>query len=167
MAQTLRRLGGRQPLCGIGVTSLIDLTCSPAAASAWMADSRPLPGPCTRTCTRFTPAVNASRAACSAATVAANGVLFFEPLKPAFPDDPHATALPCMSVMVTVVLLNVAAMCATPSGSTTRFAFFPVAITWSPSSCRRSRGVVPSWCAHSYAYADRERAGRDDGECPG
>ena len=35
-----------------------------------MADSRPLPGPCTRTCTRFTPAVNASRAHCSAATVA-------------------------------------------------------------------------------------------------
>ena len=34
MVQTLRRLGGRQPLCGIGVTSLIDLTCSPAVASA-------------------------------------------------------------------------------------------------------------------------------------
>ena len=35
-----------------------------------MADSRPLPGPCTRTCTRFTPAVSASRAHCSLATVA-------------------------------------------------------------------------------------------------
>ena len=45
MAQTLRRFGGRQPLCGIGVTSLIDFTCSPAAASAWIADSRPEPGP--------------------------------------------------------------------------------------------------------------------------
>src|SRR3954463_2020803 len=141
MAQTLRRLGGRQPLCGIGVTSLIDFTCSPAEASAWMADSRPLPGPCTRTWTRFTPAVSASRAHCSAATVAANGVLFLDPLKPAFPDEPHETALPCVSVIVIVVLLNVALMCATPSASTTRLVFFPVAITWSPSSCRQSRGV--------------------------
>ena len=31
--------------------------------------------------------------------------------------------------MVIVVLLKVALMCATPSASTTRFAFFPVAIT--------------------------------------
>ena len=38
-----------------------------------MADSRPLPGPCTRTCTRFTPRLSASRAAPSAATVAAEG----------------------------------------------------------------------------------------------
>src|SRR5213080_2625823 len=93
-----------------------------------MADSRPLPGPCTRTWTRLTPSPIASRAHCSAATVAANGVLFFEPLKPAFPDEPHATALPWLSVMVTVVLLKVALMCAIPSASTTRFAFFPVAM---------------------------------------
>src|SRR5215212_11442870 len=105
MAQTLRRLGGRQPLCGIGVTSLMDLTCRPAAASAWMADSRPEPGPCTRTCTRRTPAVIASRAACSAATVAANGVDFLEPLKPALPDEPHDTVFPRASVIVIVVLL--------------------------------------------------------------
>src|SRR5439155_2034811 len=130
MAQTLRRFGGRQPLCGIGVTSLIDLTCSPAAASAWMADSRPLPGPWTRTCTRLTPAVSASRAHCSAATVAANGVLFLEPLNPALPLDPHAIVLPRGSVIVTVVLLNVALTCATPSASTTRFDFFPVAIRY-------------------------------------
>src|SRR3954471_19315995 len=93
-----------------------------------MADSRPDPGPCTRTCTRLTPAVRASRAHCSAATVAANGVLFLEPLKPALPDEPHHTALPCGSVIVMLVLLNVALICATPSASTTRFAFFPVAI---------------------------------------
>src|SRR5215211_6892322 len=142
MAQTLRRFGGRQPLCGIGVTSLIDLTCSPAAASAWMADSRPLPGPCTRTWTRFTPAVSASRAHCSAATVAANGVLFLEPLNPALPDEPHDTALPCVSVIVIVVLLNVALMCATPSASTTRFAFFPVAII--RVSCQRAKDVILS-----------------------
>src|SRR5918997_1514897 len=93
-----------------------------------MADSRPLPGPCTRTCTRRTPRPSASRAACSAATVAAKGVDFLEPLKPALPDDPHATVFPRMSVIVIVVLLNVASMCATPSASTTRFAFFPVAM---------------------------------------
>src|SRR5215211_7351484 len=121
MAQTLRRFGGRQPLCGIGVTSLIDLTWSPAAASAWIADSRPLPGPCTRTCTRRTPSVCASRAHCSAATVAANGVDFFEPLKPALPDEPHASVLPRRSVMVMSRLLNVAEMWAMPSDSTTFF----------------------------------------------
>src|SRR6059058_5916120 len=108
MVQTLRRFGGRQPLCGIGVTSLIDLTCNPAVASAWIADSRPEPGPWTRTCTRFTPAPSASRAHCSAATVAANGVLFLEPLKPALPLDPHAIVLPRGSVIVTVVLVKVA-----------------------------------------------------------
>src|SRR3982750_3707586 len=128
MTQTLRRFGGRQPLCGIGVTSLIDFTWSPAAASAWIADSRPEPGPCTRTCTRRTPSDIASRAACSAATVAANGVDFLEPLKPALPDEPHDTVFPCVSVMVIVVLLNVALIWATPSASITRLVFFAVAI---------------------------------------
>src|SRR5687768_16638278 len=132
----------------------MDFTWRPAEASAWIADSRPLPGPCTRTCTRLTPAVSASRAACSAATVAAKGVLFLEPLKPALPDEPHEIALPCRSVMVTVVLLNVALTCAIPSGSTTRFAFFPVAITWSPSSYQRLHGADPSWCARWCVCAD-------------
>src|SRR5881398_3364375 len=95
-----------------------------------MADSRPEPGPWTRTCTRFTPAPSASRAHCSAATVAANGVLFLEPLNPALPEDPQDTALPCVSVMVMVVLLNVALMWATPSASTTRLVFFPMAMVY-------------------------------------
>src|SRR5262245_13222923 len=93
-----------------------------------MADSRPDPGPWTRTCTRRTPSDIASRAACSAATVAANGVDFLDPLKPALPDEPHDTAFPCVSVMVIVVLLNVALIWATPSASMTRLVFFPVAI---------------------------------------
>src|ERR1035437_1449562 len=93
-----------------------------------MADSRPLPGPCTRTCTLFTPAVSASRAHCSAATVAANGVLFLEPLNPALPLEPHAIVLPRGSVMVTVVLLKVALTWAMPSASTTFLVFFPIAI---------------------------------------
>src|SRR2546421_7329503 len=53
--QTRRRFGGRQPLCGIGVTSRITTMCSPAAASARTADSRPEPGPFTRTSTLFIP----------------------------------------------------------------------------------------------------------------
>ncbi len=110
MNQTLRRFGGRQPLCGIGVTSRIDFTLRPADASAWIADSRPLPGPCTRTCTLRSPRLSASRAHCSAATVAANGVLFFEPLKPALPAVPHVIVLPRRSVIVISVLLNVAEM---------------------------------------------------------
>src|SRR5689334_5388430 len=84
-----------------------------------MADSRPLPGPWTRTCTRRSPRFIASRPQFSAATVAANGVLFLEPLKPAFPAEPHARALPFRSVMVINRLLNVAEMWAMPSDSTT------------------------------------------------
>ena len=44
---TRRRFGGRQPLCGIGVTSLIMVTSRPAACSARIAASRPEPGPLT------------------------------------------------------------------------------------------------------------------------
>src|ERR671916_1261835 len=80
---TRRLFGGLHPLCGIGVTSRIDLTWRPAEARAWIADSRPLPGPWTRTCTRRTPRFMASRPQFSAATVAAKGVLFLEPLNPA------------------------------------------------------------------------------------
>src|SRR5690606_5986325 len=63
----------------------------------------------------------ASFAACSAATVAAKGVDFLEPLKPAFPALPHTTAFPAMSVIVMIVLLKVAWMNAIPSASTLRF----------------------------------------------
>ena len=45
--QTRRRLGGRQPLCGMGVTSRIIVTSRPVACRARMALSRPEPGPLT------------------------------------------------------------------------------------------------------------------------
>ena len=45
--QTRRRFGGRQPLWGMGVTSLIRVTSRPVACSARIADSRPAPGPLT------------------------------------------------------------------------------------------------------------------------
>src|SRR6266704_6303962 len=120
MTQTRRFLGGRQPLCGIGVTSRIERICRPAVASAWIADSRPDPGPCTLTWTRRTPSVTASRPACSPATVAAKGVDFFDPLKPALPAEPQEIVFPLLSVIVIVVLLKVAETCATPSASIMR-----------------------------------------------
>ncbi len=71
-----------------------------------MADSRPEPGPCTRTFTRLTPIPTASRPICSAATVAAKGVDFFEPLKPAVPAEAQMIVFPALSVMVMIVLLK-------------------------------------------------------------
>src|SRR5438270_8661106 len=109
--QTLRRLGGRQPLCGTGVTSWICPTSRPAACSERIAVSRPEPGPFTNTSTFFTPCSCALRAAFSAASCAANGVDLRDPLKPTWPDDAHARTLPCRSVIVTIVLLNVLLMC--------------------------------------------------------
>jgi len=66
-----------------------------------------------------TPRFITSRPTFSAATVAAKGVLFLEPLNPALPAVPHAIVLPRMSVIVMSTLLKVAEMCAIPSDSTT------------------------------------------------
>src|SRR6266496_3308669 len=82
---TRRRLGGRQPLCGIGVTSRMAVISSPTACSDRMAASRPDPGPRTYTSTCLSPSSMALRAAFSAAVWAAKGVLFREPLTPALP----------------------------------------------------------------------------------
>src|SRR3954462_6498361 len=90
-----------------------------------MADSRPLPGPCTLTWTLRSPRFMASRPQFSAATVAAKGVDFFDPLKPALPAVPHVRVLPRMSVIVMSTLLNVAEMWAMPSLSTTFFDRLP------------------------------------------
>src|SRR3954451_7888557 len=56
------------------------------------------------------------RAAASAVTCAANGVDLREPLKPAPPADSQAMTLPSRSVSVTIVLLKLDLMCATPTG---------------------------------------------------
>src|SRR5271170_2953704 len=73
-SHTLRFFGGLQPLCGIGVTSLIALTSMPAVDKARTADSRPEPGPLTRTSTVRKPLSPALLAAVIAACCAANGV---------------------------------------------------------------------------------------------
>src|SRR5690242_11285530 len=104
--QTLRRLGGRQPLCGIGVTSLMPTTSMPAFWIERIAVSRPEPGPLTITSTLRTPCSIARRAAASAASCAANGVLLREPLNPTLPELAHDKVLPWRSVNVMIVLLN-------------------------------------------------------------
>src|SRR5688500_19586773 len=78
----------------------------PQALSARTADSRPGPGPLTRTSTIFTPCSCAALPAFSAATCAANGVLLREPRKPQPPDVAHDRVLPWRSVIVTIVLFN-------------------------------------------------------------
>src|SRR4029077_11105041 len=90
------------------------LTLRPAACSAVMADSRPEPGPLTRTSISFRPNFDARSATVSAARWAADGVLLRLPLKPTVPAEAKQSVSPLVSVMVTMVLLNVALMWATP-----------------------------------------------------
>ena len=95
----------------------------PTALSALTADSRPGPGPLTRTSRFFMPYSSAARPAFSAATWAANGVLFLEPRNPAPPAVAQHSAFPCRSLMVMIVLLKDAWMWAMPS-LTVFFTFF-------------------------------------------
>src|SRR5215831_13842926 len=122
---TRRRFGGRQPLCGIGVMSRISTMCNPAADSARTADSRPEPGPLTRTSTLFMPYWSrATLAAASEACCAAYGVPLREPLNPMAPAEDQHIVRPSGSVMVICVLLNDAATYTTPCGTTRRSRFF-------------------------------------------
>src|SRR6202045_1711900 len=88
---------------------------SPSAFKARTADSRPGPGPLTRPWSFLPPLPCAAFPADSAATCAANGVDLREPLKPAPPDVAQDSAFPWRSVMVMIVLLNDAWICAIPS----------------------------------------------------
>src|SRR5438105_14643917 len=90
------------------------LMVRPAACRAVMADSRPEPGPLTRTSISFRPNLEAFSAAVSAARWAANGVLLRLPLKPTVPADAKQSVSPLVSEIVTIVLLNVALIWATP-----------------------------------------------------
>src|SRR5439155_9312383 len=122
-SQTRRRFGGRQPLCGMGVMSRILRTSMPAAAKARIADSRPEPGPLTRTSTLRTPWSRARFAAFIAACCAANGVPLRDPRKPSDPELFHERTFPAVSEMVTIVLLKEAWICATPCGTCLRSFF--------------------------------------------
>src|SRR5258707_2191651 len=108
----------------MGVTSLMAEISRPAAWSERIAASRPDPGPFTHTSTFFRPSEMASFAADSAEICAANGVLLREPLNPTFPALAQATVCPSMSVIVTMVLLNVDWTWAIPLMPTFRSRFF-------------------------------------------
>ena len=90
----------------------------PAALNDRTAASRPPPGTLIRTSIVLNPSAMASSAAFFAASVAANGVLFREPLKPNVPELHHDMVFPNLSVKVTMVLLKVALTKPIPSGST-------------------------------------------------
>src|SRR5512134_2386245 len=75
--------------------------------------------------TVFTPHSIAFLATSSAATVAAKGVLFRDPLNPFDPELHHARVFPSGSVIVMIVLLKVAWMWATPTGTLLRTFLFP------------------------------------------
>jgi hypothetical protein len=90
--------------------SSISFTVIPAACSAVIADSRPEPGPLTRTSISFTPNLAAFSAACCAAICPAKGVLLRDPLKLQVPALAQHNVSPRMSVIVTCVLLKVALM---------------------------------------------------------
>jgi len=115
---TRRRLGGRQPLCGTGVTSRMAEISRPAFCRARIAESRPTPGPLTQTSTRRNPMLTASCAARSAASCPAKGVDFRLPPIPTLPGVAQEITLPSTSVRVMIVLLKVERMCATPKAST-------------------------------------------------
>src|SRR2546430_4811559 len=106
-AYTLRLLGGRHPLCGIGVTSVIALTSRPVACRERIAASRPAPGPRTKTSIERMPCSSALFAVASAVCWAANGVDLRLPLKPCAPAEPHEITFPSMSLIEMIVLLNV------------------------------------------------------------
>src|SRR5512138_591580 len=101
------------------------VTLSPADERARSADSRPEPGPFTRTETVFSPCSIAFAAASPAATCAANGVDLREPLKPRAPADDHAITFPTASQIVIIVLLKVEAMCTMPTATFFFTRFFP------------------------------------------
>src|SRR6516225_7155929 len=86
----------------------------PAACKAVIADSRPEPGPLTRTSNSFKPNFVAFSAQVSAARWAANGVLLRLPLKPTVPADAKHNVSPLVSLIVTMVLLKVALIWAMP-----------------------------------------------------
>ena len=95
------------PLCGIGVVSLIDVILKPFDWNALKAVSRPDPGPLTSTDRTLRPCSKAFPPASSAATWAAYGVDFLDPLKPFAPAEDQAITFPLSSAIEIIVLLKV------------------------------------------------------------
>ena len=94
-------------MCGMGVTSLMLVTMSPAPCKERMAASRPAPGPLIKTSMCRRPESMPRRAACSAALWAAKAVPLRDPLNPTVPALADEITFPWGSVILTSVLLNV------------------------------------------------------------
>src|SRR3989338_4983328 len=109
--------GGRGPLCGTGVTSLIEEIWMPLVENARIADSRPAPTPLTVTETSLTPIAAARSPKSSPTLAAANGVPFFAPENPKLPEDDQLTTLPDLSAKASLVLLKVASTKRIPESS--------------------------------------------------
>ena len=93
---------------GLRLFSLIEWSKHNVVTSkALMAASLPTPGPLTLTSADLIPCSMACFRAFCAASCAANGVLFLEPLKPCRPALEEATTFPRRSVIVMMVLLKV------------------------------------------------------------
>ena len=86
--------------------SFIIVIFNPDEPSALIADSLPAPGPFIITSTFFIPCSIAFLPASSAASCAAKGVDFLEPLNPLLPEEDHETVFPFKSVIVIIVLLK-------------------------------------------------------------
>lgn len=114
-------------MCGTGVSSVMVVTTRPELSSPRTADSRPAPGPLIVTSTSLNPSNMAVLAASWAARVAANAEDLRDPTNPALPADAQEMTFPPGSVMVTMVLLNVAFTCTIPAGTflATRFLVLP------------------------------------------
>src|SRR5579864_7131460 len=91
---TRRRRAGRQPPCGIGVTSMMASRLRPAPWSPRMDCSRPGPSPFTSTITDSMLKLAALRMAFSAATFAEYGVDLRVPSNPDEPELDHARTFP-------------------------------------------------------------------------
>ena len=89
---------------------------SPVEPKALIADSLPFPGPFIIISIFFMPCSIAFFPASSAASCAAKGVDFLDPLKPLLPDEDQETVFPVVSVIVIIVLLKVEFICAIPKG---------------------------------------------------
>src|SRR3989344_5051685 len=91
---------------------------NPPLLIALRAESLPAPGPLTYTSTVFKPFTTAFLTTASIALVAAKGVDFLVPLKPAEPAELHPITSPLLLVIVIKVLLNVEVMYARPLAET-------------------------------------------------
>src|SRR3989344_5843528 len=103
-------LGGRGPLCGIGVASLIERIWMPLPEKARRTDSRPAPTPRIITDASFSPIIMLFSPRNSPTLAAAYGVDFLAPEKPSAPALEDTMAFPLSSVIIAFVLLKVASI---------------------------------------------------------